>query len=80
MKEWSLPDITKTNEKMSKNEWENIVKKEAKLQNTKLLYNMIKNYSKLDIMKKEAYEVKPYIEEMKMHDARMNFSLRSRMC
>ena len=54
MKEWSLPDITKTNEKMSKNEWENIVKKEAKLQNTKLLYNMIKNYSKLDIMKKEA--------------------------
>ena len=40
---------------------------------------MIKKSSKLEIMKKEIYEEKSYITDMKMHDARVNFSLRSRM-
>ena len=40
---------------------------------------MIKKSSKLENLKHESYEEKPYLTAMSMHDARMNFSLRSRM-
>ena len=40
---------------------------------------MIKKSLKLEIIKKEIFEEKSYITDMKVHDARVNFSLRSRM-
>jgi rubrerythrin len=60
-------------------EWKNMIKKEAKLQNEKHLCETITKSSKLEIMKKEIYEEKSYFTDMKMNDARVNFSLRSRM-
>ena len=79
IKEWGIPDITKDENKVSRNQWKNIVKKEARNQNGKALSEMIKKSSKLENLKHESYEEKPYLTAMSMHDARMNFSLRSRM-
>ena len=40
---------------------------------------MMKNgYSKLEVMKREAYEENTYLKEMPMYNARINFSLRAR--
>ena len=79
MKEWKVEDISKTEDTVSKSQWKNMIKKEAKIQNGKHLCETIKKSSKLEIMKQEIYEEKSYISDMKMHDARVNFSLRSRM-
>ena len=79
MKQWKVKDIRRTEDTISKSQWKNMIKKEAKLQNEKHLCETIKKSSKLEIMKKEIYEEKSYITDMKMHDARVNFSLRSRM-
>ena len=40
---------------------------------------MIKPLSKLELMKGEYYWEKEYLTEMNMHDARIDFQLRSRM-
>ena len=79
MKEWKVEDISKTEDTVSKSQWKNMIKKEAKIQNGKHLCETIKKSSKLEIMKQEIYEEKSYISDMKMHDARVNFSLHSRM-
>ena len=47
--------------------------------NSILLQEKIKKLSKLEVLKTETYGEKPYLTEMNMHDARLNFSLRSRM-
>ena len=56
------------------------VKKEAKVQNEKLFKKMIERLSKLEIMKSEIYEERKYLTEMSMHDYRIIFKIRSRMC
>ena len=77
--DWQIPDITKPEVQISKVEWKNLLKKESKVQNYKLLQEKIKKSSKLELMKNEIYGEKPYLTEMKMHDARLHFSIRSRM-
>ena len=78
-KEWQIPDITESGQDQTKYEWKNLLKKEAKTQNCKILQEKIQRSSKLEKMKNENYGEKSYISEMKMHDARLHFSLRSRM-
>jgi hypothetical protein len=57
-----------------------IVKNEAKNQNGKILSKSInENYSKLESMKNEVYEEKSYLTAMSMWNARLNFSLQTRM-
>ena len=80
LESWKIPNITKTEQKsFSANEWKSLIKKEAIIQNEKYLSGKIKSLSKLDTMKNEYYGEKPYISDMMMHDARMNFQLRTRM-
>ena len=55
------------------------MKKEAHNRNSQLLSGIIESYSKLEVMKNQIYEENNYQTEMSMHDARMHFSLRSRM-
>ena len=45
----------------------------------KISCELIKKSSKLETMKAESYGEKSYISDMKLQDARVNFSLRSRM-
>ena len=78
-KEWQIPDITESGQDQTKYEWKNLLKKEAKTQNCKILQEKIQRSSKLEKMKNENYGEKSYISEKKMHDARLHFSLRSRM-
>ena len=78
-KQWKIPDITESRHELSKCEWKNILKSEAKAQNCQILQEKILKSSKLEVMKNETYGEKSYVTEMKMHDARMQFSLRSRM-
>ena len=78
-RDWNIPDISEPDIQISKLEWKNVVKKEAKNQNSKLLSDMIKKSSKLEEIKDEEYCEKKYLTEMNMHDARIHFSLRSRM-
>ena len=79
MKEWGIPDITRDGDNITKAQWKNIVKKEARNQNSKSLSTQIKKSSKLEKMKNEEYKEKPYLTEMSMHSARMHFKIRSRM-
>ena len=76
LKQWNLNDIF---ENCTKSQWKSAVKKEAKLKNEDKLRTLIKKSSKLEVLKGESYGEKSYISDMKMQDARMNFSLRSRM-
>ena len=55
------------------------LKSEAKAQNAKSLSSMMKESSKLENIKEESYGEKSYLTEMNLPDARMNFSLMSRM-
>ena len=79
LERWDVPNILHENHQLSKYQWKTIINKEAKIQNGKLLADMMKNgYSKLEVMKREAYEEKTYLKEMPMYNARINFSLRAR--
>ena len=77
--DWQVPDITEPGCNISKVEWKTMLKKEAKVQNSKWLMERIKKSSKLEVMKNEDYGGKSYIAEMNMHDSRVHFTLRSRM-
>ena len=79
MEEWEITDITQGKDNFSKQQWKTKVKNGAIQQNSKLLSKEIEKSSKLEVMKTENYGEKPYITEMNMHDARINFQLRSRM-
>jgi hypothetical protein len=80
MKEWGVHDIIKSDDFLEKNQWKKIINKEAKNQNGNILSKSFReNYSKLECMKTEVYEEKQYLNEMNMWNARMNFSLRTRM-
>jgi hypothetical protein len=78
-RDWNIPDILEPNVQISKLGLKTILKSEAKVQNAKLLSGMMKESSKLEIIKEESYGEKSYLTEMNLPDARMNFSLRSRM-
>ena len=78
-KDWNVPDITESDVIVSKVGWKTQLKNEAKKQNSKLLSDMIKKSSKLEELRNEEYGEKDYLRKMSMHDARINFSLRSRM-
>ena len=79
IKEWDIPDIINQDQHISSKEWKRIIRQEAKIQNEKMLLEDISKKSKLSEMINETYELKPYLSEMKMNDARLNFALRSRM-
>ena len=49
--DWNIPDITEPNVRISKERWKNVVKSEAKNQNSTLLSGMMKNSSKLEKIK-----------------------------
>ena len=79
--ELDLPDIIE-NPGMGKVMWKRMVKKAVRDSNRDELLNDIKeNYTKLDFeaLKEEQFQIKPYIKELKMNDARIKFSLRSKM-
>ena len=79
LEQWDVPNILKESHQLTKCQWKTILNKEAKVQNGKLLSKIMKQgYSKLEAMKSEIYEEKPYITAMSMYDARINFSLRAR--
>ena len=80
IKTWGVLDIINSENSITKNQWKIIIKKEAKIQNGMSLSKSInENYSKLECMKNEVYEEKPYLTEMSMWNARLHFSLRTRM-
>ena len=80
IKAWGVPNIINSENSLTKNQWKMIIKKEAKIQNGKILSKSInENYSKLECMKNEVYEEKSYLTEMSMWNARLHFSLRTRM-
>ena len=79
MTEWGISDITKDEANITKTQWKNIVKKEARNQNAKSLSIQIKKSSKLEKMKNEEYEEKSYLTEMSMQIPHMHVNLRLRM-
>ena len=80
VKEWGVQDIINNKHSFTKTQWKTIIKKEAKCQNGNILSKRInEKYSKLECMKNEIYEEKPYLTEMNMWNARLHFSLRTRM-
>ena len=75
-----LPDITKKRKgEPSKNQWKSVIKCAVEEKNGKDLKDSMEGMSKLEQMKNEEYLLKPYINEMSMQDARMQFRLRTRM-
>ena len=78
--EWKLPDIINQEHKFSKAQWKMLINRAAKIKNGELLVEMMnQGYSELEIMKSESYEEKAYLKDMSMYNARVNFSLRTRM-
>ena len=76
----SIPNIIKSDENMTKYMWKNLVKKAVRTKNTSELKEKIATYSKLDEVKGETKcEIKPYLKELTMKDARLKFRLRSKM-
>ena len=67
--------------KFSKLSWKSIVKRSVKAQNELDILNEIREYKKLDyaMLKTEKFEMKSYLKEMNLADARLRFSLRAKM-
>lgn len=75
-----LPDITKQRSlDSSKKEWKGRIKEAIKEKNEKDLREKIEKSSKVNGFKEEDYEMKNYLKEMKMSDARVHFRVRTRM-
>ena len=75
---WQVCDITE----YTPGQWKTLVSKKMEEKNTNdLLENMKRNYKKIDhnIMKKEKFEIKPYMKELHLSEARDRFRLRSFM-
>ena len=80
--EWCVRDVTKKWQSEPKaNEWKEVLKKAAHVQNSKSLLKKMMKMSKLEeyIDSEEEYEIKDYVKDLNMHDARVNFKLRSKM-
>ena len=76
----NIPNIIKSEENMTKYTWKKLVKKAVITKNTSELKEKITSYSKLDELKGETRcEIKPYMKELTMKDARLKFRLRSKM-
>ena len=81
-KELLLPNLTKKSiviDKSGKKQWKKSIKNAVQVKNEVDLREKMEGYSKLMEMKKEEYVLKPYIEEMRMVDARLHFRMRTRM-
>ena len=65
----------------SKVQWKKLWKKRILEQNRKDILEIVKKYKKLNygMLSKEKFETKSYLREMSTVDARLKFSLRSRM-
>ena len=78
-----LPDITdrEVSVHWSKTQWKNKVKQKISAKFNVDLKEKMKNYSKLcdGPMVDEEFGLKDYVKNMKVEDARTNFSLRSKM-
>ena len=67
-------------ENMTNYMWKKLVKKAVITKNTSELKEKITSYSKLDELKGETRcEIKPYLKELTMKDARLKFRLRCKM-
>ena len=74
----SIPNIISSDQIMSKYSWKKLVKKAVETKNTEELKEKIEGYSKLEELKTETKcEMKPYLKELSMKDARMKYRLRT---
>ena len=80
-REMYLPDITKeTNfDAAEKRKWKRRIKEAVDKKNEKDLRESFDGYSKLDQLIGEEFDVKTYLKEMHMTDARMFFRMRTEM-
>ena len=79
-KELLIPDVTKLREyEDSDKQWKAKIRKAVSEKNEKDLKDDMEKYSKLDEMKKERFEIKKYLTDMSMYDARTLFRIRTRM-
>ena len=75
-----MTHIKRTFKFYCKYSWKKTVKQAVEQKNTSELKLKIEQYSKLDEMKKETKcEMKPYLKELTMKDARMKYRLRAKM-
>ena len=79
----NLPNITQQDvrDQWSKQRWKAITKKTIKAKCESELKDEMKDYSKLrdGPMMHEKFEMQDYVKQMKIEDARVNFSLKSKM-
>ena len=75
-----LPDITKSDQGLSKSMWKRRVKAATKRENEEELQDNILQYSKLDEFNDDGCsEIKEYLKNLSMAEARMKFRLRVKM-
>ena len=79
-KELKMGDITIDRPvKEKKAHWKDKIKKSIQEKNEKDIKKAIERYDKLEVMKKEEYGMKSYIDELNMTEARTLFRVRSKM-
>ena len=78
---YGLPNIIDRKTEVSKNQWKNLVKSNILKQSQKNIQSEFSNYSKLmdKNLEKENFQLKDYVKNMKLRDARTNFRIRSGM-
>ena len=75
-----IVNITKTDDEITKYSWKKIVSKAVEKKNNKELKMKMEKYAKLDELKEETEcEIKPYLKNLTMKDARMQYRLRVNM-
>ena len=74
-------DISVNPQHYSKGRWKSLIKSKIYALNRSQLLSQIESYRKLDHdqLSLEEFDVKPYLKEMNLRDARTMFSARSRM-
>ena len=81
IKLYKLPDIIEENKQLSKHQWKILVRKAIHQKSEENVRQVFKNYSKLKNkgFEHEQLEIKSYVHNMKLRDARTNFRIRGNM-
>ena len=75
---YNIPDATS---EYTKNRWKNLVKRKVKQVNRNVILDMTRKYKKLSFeeLSLESFEMKDYLRNMNLVDARLKFSIRAKM-
>ena len=78
---YDLPNIIDRKAEVSKNQWKSLVKTKLNSVSQKQIYSEFSSYAKLigKNLENENLEVKEYVKNMKLRDARTYFRIRSNM-